>query len=188
MTHKQRSLLIEMVERGSCGFHPSGAPNGESQAIAAALDLIDRKGSPSDPLAMTLANALDDAVDGISCDLHNDGASLVGNTQAGDLEWLARVLFEASRLGAGDVRTVPWLIGPEQWEALGLVPQALMGDGPRRFDHLDGSQKDAWLKLARIVLHVIPAFAERVGHRWMLQAKMAREVWKVVRKGSVEES
>jgi hypothetical protein len=144
-----------------------------------------RGGPPRDPLAEALARALDDAVDAVACDRHNDGAQLLGNTQASDLDWLARVLFEASRLGAGDVRTVPWLLGPEEWAVVGLTPQALLGDGPRRFDQLDEAGREAWRKLGRIVLHVIPAFAERVGQRWMAQAKMAQAAWKVVREQSL---
>lgn len=120
---------------------------------------------------------LEHALDKICCDQHNDSSSLTGNTQASDLEWLAATLFEASNLGAGDVRTVDWLIGREQWEQIGLTRQAFMGDGPKRFEHLSDDEQDAWRKLARIVMYVIPAFAERVGHRWMLQAKAIRAVW-----------
>lgn len=120
------------------------------------------------------------AVDEIACDRHNDGGDLVGNTQASDLEWLARNLFDASTLGASDVRTVEWLIGSEQWKELGLFRKSCF-DGPQAFDQLSDEQRDAWIKLARIVMYVIPAFAERVGHRWMKQAKAIREVWQKTR-------
>lgn len=116
-------------------------------------------------------------VDSSYCDLHNKGQYLTGNTQASDLEWLARVLFEASNLGAGDIRTTEWLIGWEQWEQLGLTKEALMGDGPRRFDQMTADQQDAWIKLARIVLYVIPIFADRVGRRWTEQAKALKKIW-----------
>lgn len=132
-------------------------------------------------LRTIVSRELDHAIDSIACQRHNDGANLTGNTQITDLEWLARCLFNSSRLGAGDIRTVPWLIGREQWDELGLIPEAVFGDGPRRFDMLTDEQADAWRKLARIVMHVIPQFAERVGHRWMDQAKAIRSVWNDVR-------
>lgn len=110
--------------------------------------------------------------------LSNAGGYLTGNTQASDLEWFAGCLFEASRLGAAAVETVPWLIGREQWEALGLTPMALMGDGPRRWDMLTEEQKEAWRKLARICWYVLPTFAERVGNRFLEQAAALRALWK----------
>lgn len=136
----------------------------------------------STELQQAVLKALEHGVDSLACERHNDGGNLTDNTQEGDLRWLAATLFAASRLGAGSVETVPWLIGREQWEQLGLTPVFHFGDGPRRWDMLSADQQDAWLKLASIVMYVIPAFAERVGHRWMLQAKAIREVWNEVRK------
>lgn len=110
--------------------------------------------------------------------LHNCGATLAGNTQADDLDWLARVLFEASNLGAGDVKTIPWLLRRDEWEFLGLQRQQLMGDGPRTWEQLTAPQQEAWRKLARVCLWVLPAFCDRVGSRFMEQAKALEAVWR----------
>ena len=117
-------------------------------------------------------------LDNAYCVLHNLGANLCGNTQVGDLEWLAQSLFSASRLGAGDIRTVDWLIGIEQWEALGLTPQVLLGDGPRIWEALTEGERDAWRKLARICLYLLPAISERIGSRMLDQARAIRSVWR----------
>jgi hypothetical protein len=110
--------------------------------------------------------------------LRNCGATLTGNTQESDLEWLARVLFEASLYGMGDVRTVPWVVSRDEWERLGLVPMSLMGDGPKRFDRLGEADQEAWRKLARVCMWVMPSFADRVGSRFMEQASALEAVWR----------
>lgn len=117
-------------------------------------------------------------LDSAYCTLHNLGASLRGNQQSSDIEWLARSLFENSRLGAGDIKTVPWLIDVHQWDYLQLEPQALLGDGPRHWQVLSEEQRESWRKLARICLYVLPSFASRVGHRYMEQARALQQVWK----------
>lgn len=114
--------------------------------------------------------------------LHNLGATLVGNTQDSDLDWLARLLFEASRLGVGDVRTVPWIMSQQEWEYLGLTPQALVSNGPSRWDLLTVEQQYAWWRLARICFYILPHFAERVGHRFMAQARAIEGLWREERK------
>lgn len=114
-------------------------------------------------------------VDDASSILHNAGASLVGNTGKHDLPWLAVQLFSWSRLGAGDIRSSHWLLDREQCDYLGLEPEAVFSEGARRYDELDDKKKDAWLKLARICLHVFPQLAERIGHRWMEQAQALRQ-------------
>lgn len=137
-------------------------------------------------LQAAVMRAIEHAVDALACDRHNDGGSLTGNTQASDQAWLASVLFSSSRLGAGDVRTMHWAISREQWKELGLEPEAIFGDGPRRFDMLTAEQREPWLKLARIVMYVIPVFADRVGRRWMLQSKAIRTVWEACREEDVK--
>lgn len=126
--------------------------------------------------------------DQLYCELHNLSNDLLGNTQASDINWLAHTLWQSSRLGAGDIRSVPWLIGRDQWDYLGLTPEAIIGDGPRRWDMLTAEQQEAWKKLARIVLYVMPAFAERVGHRFMDQAKAFRAAWKIQRDNRTAEA
>jgi hypothetical protein len=125
-------------------------------------------------------------LDSAYCTLHNLGASISANQQCSDIEWLARVLFEHSRLGAGDISTVPWLISGEQWDYLTLEPQALLGDDPRHWQALTDEQREAWRKLARICLYVLPSFASRVGHRYMQQARALQQVWKQERKQDVQ--
>lgn len=111
------------------------------------------------------------------CILHNLGADLSANRQESDLEWLAAHLFEWSNLGAGDIKTVNWLLTNEQFEYLGLTRQALLGDGPRRWDCLSHEQQEAWRKIARICFYLMPRFAERIGHRYMQSAKAIQQEW-----------
>lgn len=99
------------------------------------------------------------------CQLHNDSTYLTGNTQASDLDWLAQVLFDTSNVGAGCISMIHWLIGRDQWLHIGLKHRVLMGDGPRSWDMLTPDQAEAWRKLARIVLYVLPDFCSRVGRR-----------------------
>ncbi len=124
-----------------------------------------------------LQSQLKNARDNLHADLHNTGATLTGNTQQTDLEWLACRLFDWSRLGAGDVKTVDGMLNRRQWADLGLEPIALLGAGACVWDALNDGQKDAWLRLARIVFYVLPMFVERVGHRFMEQASALRQVW-----------
>jgi hypothetical protein len=129
-----------------------------------------------------MTNDLEIQLDSAACTFHNLGASLKSNRQENDLEWLAHTLFTNSRLGAGDIKTVPWLIGVDQWEYLGLEPEAILGDGPRNWDMLTDSQKEAWRSLARICLYVLPQFASRVGARYMDTSVALRQVWKEQRR------
>lgn len=115
------------------------------------------------------------------CILHNLGSHLVGNTQETDLEWLSRNLFEWSNLGAGDIKTVPWLLSCEEFNYLGLTRQAILGDGPRNWDNLTPEQQEAWQNLGRICLFILPRLAERIGHRYMEGAKVIRQEWQTVR-------
>jgi len=118
------------------------------------------------------------AADAMHAKRHNAGGSLVGNTAGSDLEWLARQLFGWSRLGAGNISTTPWLLERAQWDYLGLEPEAVFQDAPRYWDACTPVQKDAWRKLARIVMFIMPKFAERVGHRFLEQAEAIKHVGK----------
>jgi hypothetical protein len=120
-------------------------------------------------------------LDAAACTLHNLGASLKGNQQASDIEWLARVLFENSRLGSGCISTVPWLVDSEQWDYLELEPQTLLGEGFYHWQALTETQQEAWRKLARICLYVLPSFASRVGSRYMQLSNALRATWKANR-------
>lgn len=122
---------------------------------------------------------LEAGVDSLACQLHNDGSDLTGNTAGSDIAWLAARLFEASTLGACDMRFRDWRINPEEFAELKLHPQGVWH--PERFDQLPEEKREAWIKLARVVTHVMPEFAERVGHRMMKQAEAVRAVWKELR-------
>ncbi len=113
--------------------------------------------------------------------VHNRAGTLLGNTQASDLDWLAQQLFSWSNLGAGDVKTVPWLMSAEDFAFVGLQREQLMGEGPHRWYMLTEQQQEAWRKLARICLFVLPRICERIGHRYEEQAKSLKEMWESVR-------
>lgn len=84
-------------------------------------------------------------LDAVACALHNDGASLSGNTAGSDIEWLARGLWQR------ESREVPGA-----------------------WDMRSDSTKDHYRSMACLFIEVMPGFAERVGHRMMLAAKAFR--------------
>lgn len=111
-------------------------------------------------------------VDAACCLLHNNGATLAGNTQATDLEWFGRWLYNSSNIGMGSVETMHWSISNDEFEKLGFTP-----DRPwthKRWETLDAEERAAWKKLARLCLNAMPHIAERIGHRFMEQAKGIR--------------
>jgi len=113
-----------------------------------------------------------DDVETVSCILHNTGATLAGNTQSSDIEWFAHRLYHGSNIGMGWVETMHWSISNEEFEKLGLTP-----DRPwtvKRWETLEPAEAEAWRKLARLCLHSLPHIAERIGHRFMEQAKGLR--------------
>lgn len=122
---------------------------------------------------------LEHAADQLACDLHNDGGSLTGNTAASDVQWTARLLYDHSVIGCNDVSLRDWRITPEEWAELKLTDKPVWN--VIKFEQLTPAQQEGWIKLARIVLLAIPAIAERIGHRWMLQARAVRAVWNEIR-------
>ena len=110
------------------------------------------------------------------CVLHNEGQTLAGNTQASDLEWFGRLLFERSELGAGWIKTIPWLLTREQYEYLGLQRQGLFET--KRWDMLTDDQREAWRKIARITLSCLPDLASRIAHRYEVQAAAIKNLLK----------
>lgn len=126
-----------------------------------------------------ITKALEYAADAMACKLHNDGASLIGNTAKTDVLWLARRLYDASTLGACDVSLRDWRITPEEFAELELHPKGVWNE--QRFDSLPQEKQSGWIKLARIVLLTIPGICERIGHRMMLQAEVVRAVEKQLR-------
>lgn len=122
---------------------------------------------------------LEHAADKLACDLHNDGGSLTGNTAASDVLWTARRLYDRSVIGASDVATRDWRITPEEFAELNLTPKPLWN--VVSFEDLPQPQKEACIKLPRMVLLALPDKAERIGERWMLQARAVRAVWNEIR-------
>lgn len=110
------------------------------------------------------------------CVFHNEGFNLAGNTQASDLEWFAELLFQRSELGAGWIKTIPWLLTREQYEYLGLQRQGLWDT--KRWDMLTEEQREAWRGMARIALSCLPDLADRIAHRYELQAAAIKQVMK----------
>ncbi len=113
-----------------------------------------------------------DIVDEISCTLHNLGATLSGNTQGSDLEWFAKWLYGSSNFGMGDVKTMEWSLSNAEFEEFGLAPDRQWTG--KRWEMLSEAQRAAWTKLARLCLYALPHIAERIGIRFMEQAKGLR--------------
>lgn len=116
----------------------------------------------------------DQEIDEAACMLHNVGATLAGNTQEGDVEWLARWLFGSSNFGMDSGDTFQWSISNDEFEKLGLLPDRLWTG--RRWETLEPDESETWKKLARLCLYALPHVAERIGHRFMEQAKALRIV------------
>lgn len=89
--------------------------------------------------------------DALACHLHNDGYTLEGNTEANDVEWLARNLYEHPRTDLHG-----WDQAPEQ------------------------AKKD-YRTIARSVLAVLPAFQLRVANRLITLSKVVRDIERVER-------
>lgn len=138
-------------------------------------DSLHRRVRQLRPLVKSKDQEIDEAV----CMLHNVGVTNVGNTQSGDIEWLARWLFDSSNFGMGSVDTFQWSISNEEFEKLGLLPDRSWTG--KRWETLEPAESEAWKKLARLCLYALPHIAERIGHRFMEQAKMLRIVQRVNR-------
>lgn len=116
--------------------------------------------------------------------LHNVGATVAGNTQESDVKWFAQWLYGASNFGGGSVATMEWSLSNENFDKLGLVPERAWTG--KRWDTLEAAESEAWIKLARLCLYALPHIAERIGHRFMEQAKALRIVQRVNRYGADE--
>jgi hypothetical protein len=117
-------------------------------------------------------NKTEQEIDSVACILHNTGGRLAGNTQGTDVLWFAEWLYGASNFGMGDVKTMPWTLSNDQFEQLGLVPDRSWTG--KRWKTLEQSERDTWIKLARLCLYALPHIAERIGHRFMEQSKALR--------------
>ncbi len=111
-------------------------------------------------------------VDAVCCLLHNRGVTCAGNTQGTDVEWLARWLYGSSNFGMGHVDTFKWSLSNDEFSALGLTPDRPWTE--KRWETLTETESEAWRKLARLCLYALPHIAERIGNRFMEQAKALR--------------
>jgi hypothetical protein len=84
--------------------------------------------------------------DALACHLHNDGHVLEGNTEANDVEWFARNLYERLR------------------------------DGALRWENTQPNVQDTYREHARTVLAVLPDFQLRVARRLITLSKVVRDI------------
>lgn len=85
--------------------------------------------------------------DALACHLHNTGYNLSGNTEANDIEWFARAIWQA------ESDTVP-----SGWE------------------RATAEVREHYHQIARVVLRVLPRFQERVAHRLIELSKVVRDI------------
>lgn len=91
--------------------------------------------------------------DALACHLHNEGYALQGNTEASDIEWFARQLWERDTGGYGT-----------SW------------------DHrAEEETKVAWRKVAVAVIAALPAYQLRVAHRLIALSKIVRDIESALR-------
>lgn len=87
-------------------------------------------------------------LDSIACNLHNDGHSLLGNTEESDLRWLARMMWQEKNR----------MVGAGIWDTL---PQP---------------ERDAWIETAGIAVKCLPALMGRIAHRSITISKALRSL------------
>lgn len=75
-------------------------------------------------------------LDSVACEMHNEGYSLDGNTEASDLHWFARIIYTQDRHGA--------------------LPS---------FEDADAEQRERYLRLAELCIKTIPALMGRMSAR-----------------------
>jgi hypothetical protein len=85
--------------------------------------------------------------DALACHLHNEGYALEGNTEANDVEWFARRIWEVE-------------VDPinERWETL------------------NEKDRERYREIARAVLFALPAFQLRVAGRLITLSRVVRDI------------
>ncbi len=127
-----------------------------------------------------MLNRREQEIETAACVLHNCGGQLTGNTPADDVLWFARWIYGSSNFGMGSVDTFKWSLSNEEFEILGVVPERQWTG--KNWETLSPAEKMAWMKFARLCLYALPHVAERIGHRFMEQAKGLR----ILQKGIIE--
>lgn len=84
--------------------------------------------------------------DSLACHLHNEGYQLEGNTEANDVEWFARNIYEREN----DART-PW-------------------------DRMTDAAREKYRVVAHAVIAVLPAYQLRIAHRLITLSKVVRDI------------
>lgn len=113
----------------------------ESDLISAALD----------PLVVAWRT---DLLDALYCEFHNAAGTLEGNTEASDIEWFARRIWEAE-----DDRRIGW-----HWESV-----------------IDESERERYRRLARVCLREAVGLMSRMANRLRLQSKAIQTILKAER-------
>ena len=92
--------------------------------------------------------------DSLAAHLHNDGYSLEGITEANDVEWFARRIYEQRR---------------------GFFEH-------RAWDLATKDDREAFCNIARAVISELPAYQLRVAHRLITLSKVVRDIERAERK------
>jgi hypothetical protein len=90
--------------------------------------------------------------DALACHLHNDGYALQGNTEASDVDWFARNIFERDP------------VQRSSWERAASDVQ------------------ETFREIARVVIAALPAYQMRVAHRLITLSKVVRDIERAERK------
>jgi len=91
--------------------------------------------------------------DALACHLHNTGYALDGNTEASDVTWFARAIWESETGGAH----------PAFWE------------------NATEGFREGYRRTARSVIKVLPAYQLRVAHRLIELSKVVRDIERAIR-------
>lgn len=93
--------------------------------------------------------------DALFCHLHNTGQALDGNTEANDVVWMARNLWEHQSL---TIRRVP------------------------HFENLPDEERVKWEEIAALCLKVMPRLQQRIANRLILLSKVMEEIERAERR------
>jgi len=105
-----------------------------------------------DALAHCSREAQHAVADSLACHLHNEGYALEGNTEANDVEWFARAIYQTAVQGL-----------PADW------------------DRAEEETREFYRETSRAVLAALPAFQLRVAHRLITLSKVTRDIERALR-------
>lgn len=111
------------------------------------MNICDNSSFLEDALHYASRETRNYVADSLACHLHNEGYALEGNTEANDVEWFARRLWET------DVEPIR-----------------------QRWDTLTEDGREQWRRIARAVIAALPDYQLRVAHRLIALSKVVREI------------